>query len=248
MIGPTIRGEFPSPRGSPTHPTGVGKKRIRRWTRRWLRPRRSVRSTGRSRKSVSSASPKSGWPACGPAPVRRSDWPSFPAAPPQRLRPASAADLDSCSTTSRNHESGARPGVEWGTRYSGSRELGQEVQRVEDLEIRQWSVVSGRRQRTRDQGLRTNGRWRNGGIGSGLICGDLPRRATVHRSGRRRFVRPGRRNVDSNPRRFAVACCQTVSPKGVPTWMMASGTGLAPGGGAKMMETRVRTLACAASR
>ncbi len=56
--------------------------------------------------------------------------------------------------------------------------------------------------------------------GSGLICVDLPRRATVHRSGRRRFGRPGGLNVDSNPRRFAVACCQTVSPKGVPTWAL----------------------------
>jgi hypothetical protein len=56
--------------------------------------------------------------------------------------------------------------------------------------------------------------------GSGLICVDLLRRATVHRSGRRRFGRPGGRNVDSNPRRFAVACCQTVSPKGMPTWAL----------------------------
>ena len=53
-----------------------------------------------------------------------------------------------------------------------------------------------------------------------LICVDLPRRATVHRSGRRRFGQPRVRNVDSNPRRFAVACCQTASPKGVPTWAL----------------------------
>lgn len=60
-------------------------------------------------------------------------------------------------------------------------------------------------------------------MGPGLICVNLARRATVHRSGRRPFLgglRLGGPNVDSCPRRFAVACCQTVSPKGVPNWAL----------------------------
>lgn len=53
---------------------------------------------------------------------------------------------------------------------------------------------------------------------AGLICPDLARGAIVHRPARRRFGRPAGHNVDFHPRRFAVACSQTVSPTGVPTW------------------------------
>ena len=53
-------------------------------------------------------------------------------------------------------------------------------------------------------------------MASGLI-GTIPfGLGTVHDRFASRRGRPGGRNVDSRPRRFAVACCQTVSPNGVP--------------------------------
>ena len=56
-----------------------------------------------------------------------------------------------------------------------------------------------------------------GGMGSGLICVSLGRIETSHCLSFRRRGRPGGRIVDSNPSRFAVACCQMVWPNGVPT-------------------------------
>ena len=93
-----------------------------------------------------------------------------------RRRPASGAFRGPCSSTSRDRpsvgarESGARPSAEWGTRYSGSGELGQEFQRVENLVsvIRQF--VSCQLQGTTDNGQRTNGCWQSGsGRGEALV-------------------------------------------------------------------------------
>ena len=53
-------------------------------------------------------------------------------------------------------------------------------------------------------------------MGSSLIWASLFGLGTVHDFFLSPRGRPGGRNVDSRPRRFAVACCQTVSPNGVP--------------------------------
>ena len=103
---------------------------------------------GSSRTPAGSAWPRSG---CAAGPDRFGDCVGR-AGPAEsaggdgfRLVLGSAAFRGPCSSTSRNSESGARPSAEWGTRYSGSGELGQEFQRVEIWKFRRGPRASSSR-------------------------------------------------------------------------------------------------------